>query len=111
LSELDMTVTAACSGASDFDAAVGGGGFISTLGSASYSIWNPTVNAQISSGTPRIITPTSSSGAQSGDSLVTPGAGSVVLLGQQLPGYSAVGNCGSASTTITAKTNQDVVYP
>ncbi len=109
LTELDMTVTAACSGASNvgFEQTM----FTATLGASSFGSWNPTANALIASATPRVVTPTTSSGAQSGDSLVTPGANTIILTGQSLPFYSAVGNCGSASTTVTLKTNQGVVYP
>ena len=107
LTEADVTVTAACSGASNMTF----GGFTATLGSASYSTWAPTVNGQVASGTPRVITPTTSSGAQSGDVLTTPGAGTLVLNAQEIPAYSSVGNCGTASTTVTFKTNQGVVYP
>lgn len=108
LAELDMTVTAACGGASDIDIS---NSFIATLGSASFGRWNPTANALTASPTPRKVMPTTSSGALSGDSLVTPGAGALVLIGQTVPAYSNVGNCGSASTTMTVKTNQGVVYP
>lgn len=109
LSELDMTVTAACGGASNigFEQTM----FIATLGSTSFGSWNPTANALTASVTPRVVTPTTSSGAQTGDSLVTPGANTLLLAGQAQPFYSAVGNCGSASTTVTLKTNQAVVYP
>jgi hypothetical protein len=109
LSELDMTVTAACGAASNigFEQTM----FTATLGSVSFGSWNPTANALVSSATPRVVTPTTSSGAQSGDSLVTPGTGTLILTGQTIPFYSAVGNCGSASTTVTVKTNQGVVYP
>jgi len=109
LAELDMTVTAACGGASNvgFEQAY----FIATLASTSFGTWNPTANAAIASATPRKVTPTTSSGAQTGDSLITPGAGTLILTGQSIPFYSTVGNCGSASTTITLKTNQGVVYP
>jgi hypothetical protein len=109
LSEVDMTVTAPCSGASNigFEQTM----FTAVVNSASFGSWDPTANAAISSGTPRVVTPTTSSGAQSGDSLVTPGTGTLLLLGQTQPFYSAVGNCGTASTTVTVKTDQGVVYP
>lgn len=107
LSELDMTVTAACVGASN----IVFGSFVATLGSTSFGLWTTTANAQTASATPRVMTPTTTSGAQGGDSLVAPGAGTLVLTGQSLPAYSNVGNCGSASTTVTVKTNQGVVYP
>lgn len=109
LSELDMLVTAACSGASSIG--LEQTYFTATLGSTSFGSWNPTANGLISSATPRVVMPTTSSGAQSGDSLVTPGAGTLILLGQSIPFYSSVANCGSASTAVTIKTNQGVVYP
>lgn len=109
LTELDITVTAACSGTANV--AFAQSMFYETLGSATLGVWNPTVNGLTASATPRVITPTSSSGAQSGDSLATPGSGTWLLSTQTIPLFSNVGNCGSAATTITAKTNQGVVYP
>lgn len=109
LTELDMTITAACSGASNF-------GFlqsmaITTLNSSVIGTWNPTANGLIASATPRKVFPTTSSGAQSGDSLATPGAGTWLVNGQVQPSYSSVGNCGAASTTVTIKTDQGVTFP
>lgn len=108
MTEVDFLVTAACSGVSNINLQ---DPFITTLNSATVSQWDPTINALIASATPRVITPTSASGSQSGDSLVTPGAGTNLVTGQISPKYSNVGNCGSASTTVTIKTNQGVVYP
>jgi hypothetical protein len=110
LTELDETVTGACSGASNLQF-LSGPAFIQTLGSATLGTWGPTVNAAIANATPRIMTPTTTSGTQSGDSLVAPGTNTWILGGQLSPQYSAVGNCGTASTTFTVKTNQGVVYP
>jgi hypothetical protein len=109
LSETDTTVTAPCSSASDFG--VLPFAFIATLGSTSFGNWTSTVNAHTPSVTPRIATQTTTSGAQVGDSLVAPGTGTIILNPQMVPGYSAVGNCASASTTFTVKTNQGVIYP
>lgn len=109
LSELDMTVTAACSGAST----VGPESvyFTGILGSTSFSSWATAADATQPSATPRVMTQTTTSGAQSGDSLVAAGVGTLILAGQTIPQYSSVGNCGGASTTFTVKTNQGVVYP
>lgn len=109
LTELDILVTAACSGASNI-------GFeqtatTMTLGSSVFGSWNPTANALISNATPRKVFPTTSSGAQSGDVLTAPGAGTWLVYQQQLPFYSNVGNCASASTTVTIKTDQGVTFP
>ncbi len=107
LVELDVTVTAACSGASNWD--FGAGGVDSMiLGSSSLPAWNPTVNAAISSATPRKVFPTTSSGAQSGDSLAPPGTGAWLFYAQQVMRYSTVSNCSTASTTITLTTDQGI---
>jgi hypothetical protein len=100
-----FNVTATCGGASNF----GFDPFISILGSSSVPTWAPTLNATITG--LRTITPTSASGAQSGDSLSTPGTGAFLALGQVGGFYSTVGNCGSASTTVTVTTDQGVTFP
>lgn len=107
LVDLSVTVTAACSGASNWDLGAGGVDYM-ILGSSSLPAWNPTVNAATASGTPRVITPTGSSGAQTGDSLATPGSGAWLMFDQQVMRYSNVGNCGSASTTVTIRTDQGI---
>lgn len=110
LIEEDITVTAACSGASNFG--LEQTYFYQTVGSGTISqSWNATVNAQTPSTTPRKIFPTTSSGGQGGDSLTTPGVNAWFVSGQTIPFYSNVGNCGSAATTFTVQTNQGVVYP
>lgn len=104
LTEMDITVNPACSGASNFDMQ---GPFYSILGSSSAPTnWVFTINANQGSATPRKIFPTTQSGAQSGDTLTTPGSGAWLSLGQQVPKYATPANCSSASTVITIQTNQ-----
>lgn len=111
LTEVDITVSAACSGASNFTF----NPFYQILGNATQqSGWAPTVNGLVANPSPRIITPTGASGAQSGDVLSFPGASSwmlgLVQAGTQIyPHYTNVGNCGSASTTITFQTDLGIV--
>jgi hypothetical protein len=111
LTELDVTVSNACSGASNMTFFNNSAVTFQTTGSHTTGTWLPTVNAAIANGTPRVMTPTTTSGAQSGDSLVAPGANTWLFTGIISPWYSTVGNCGTASTTFTVKTNQGVVYP
>lgn len=90
--------------------------FIQDLTSTSTSTdWNPTVNAKIASGTPRVVTPTTTSGAQSGDSLVTPspGANTWLVQDQISPECSAnvSGSGDPVAATVEIITNQGVVYP
>lgn len=110
LTSLAMDVTAACSGAANvrFEAPM----FITELGASTTGLsWNPTVNGLITG--LRTIGPTSASGGQSGDSLAlpSPGADTWLVTIQMKPEFSNVGNCPSASTTITVTTDQGVTYP
>jgi hypothetical protein len=114
LTELDITVTAACSGASTFGIQTPN---YQTIGSTTISSdWNPSINAATASATPRVMKPTTTSGAQTGDTLTSPAGGTNTWLPgvsttQIAPAYGTVANCSSASTTVTFKTNQGVVYP
>lgn len=104
----DWLITNACSGASNFEFA-GGFTFVQTLGSATNTTWTTTANALTASTTPRVMTPTTTSGSQPSDSLAAPGANTWLRYNQSQLAYSTPGNCGTASTTVTTTTNQGVV--
>lgn len=87
--------------------------FIQALGSATTPDWNAIVNAKIASGTPRLMTPTATSGSQSGDSLVAPGASTWLVSNQIREKCSAViaGGGDPLMAVYEFITNQGVVYP
>lgn len=85
---------------------------IQTLGSATETNWNFTVNAKVASATARAFTPTGATGAQSLDTLTPPGVNTWLLFNQIQPVYSSIpGDFGATSTTVEIITNQGVVYP
>jgi hypothetical protein len=107
MTETDWTITAACSGASNFEWVPVNP--VQIIGSASTSTWAPTANGLVANAAPRVMLPTTTSGAQSGDSLAAPGSGAWLLNGQDEPAYSTLANCTTASTAVTIQTNQGVV--
>lgn len=109
LQSITITVNTPYAGAGALTFSMGGPFVIGTDGHTR-SAYNPIVNAKVA-GT-RVITPSTVTGAQSGDTLgVAPGA--IWMLSDQItPGYSSIpGDIGSTSVTITIKTDQGVVYP
>lgn len=87
--------------------------FVQIPGSSSAASWNPTVNTKVASGAPRVMTQTTTSGAQSGDSLVAAGANAWLLNNQLSPEWSAniSGSGDPVTATVEFITNQGVVYP
>lgn len=112
LVSLNMTVGTAYTGSTGTMTFNLNGPLIQTLGSATETTWNFGVNAKTASATPRVITPTGSSGSQLLDTLTPPGANTWLLFNQNQPVYSSIpGDFGATSTTIEVITNQGVVYP
>ncbi len=114
---VNITVTTAYGGAtSPFNLDLNGP-FFQTLGSATIPQWNTfEINAKVASATPRFLGPTSTSGAQSGDTLASPsgGANTWFVTGQLQPVYSTgspTGGFGTTATTVEITTNQGVVNP
>lgn len=109
---VNLTVGTAYTGATGTMHFDFGGPGIQTIGSATETVWSFEVNAKIASATPRAISPTAATGAQSGDTLTPPGANTWLLFNQMAPQYSSIpGDFGSTSTTVEIITNQGVVYP
>lgn len=88
-----------------FDPTLGLGMFVINS-SGSDVRWNPTVNPKISG--VRNLFPTTHNGAQSGDSLPDPGAGTWLLNNQIVPGFSTNMSDGDATVTIEIVTNQGI---
>ncbi len=89
--------------------------FFEVLGSSTRGQWSTfEINAKVASATPRFLGPTSTSGAQSGDTLTSPsgGANTWFVTGQQQPVYSSIPmDFAGTSTTIEIITNQGVFNP
>jgi hypothetical protein len=82
--------------------------FISSLNSTAVRSWNPTIDPKVA--VERVIFPTMTSGAQSGDSISAPGTGTWLLSNQITPKFSSIpGDIGNTSITIEMITNQGVV--
>jgi hypothetical protein len=85
---------------------------IQILGSSSSSTGiNPIINAKVANATARTITPTTTSGAQSGDTLTAAGVGAWVLSNQFSPECSAniAGSGDPFTATVEFITNQGVI--
>ena len=75
-------------------------------------IWDPRINPKNSGGTPHtvVVTPTTAVGTQTGDSVIPPGAGTLLLSDQLKPKFSAVPiDIGATSVTVTIQADQNVV--
>jgi hypothetical protein len=86
------------------------GPFIALMNTTSTPLWNPVITAKI--GGARQISQTTVAGAQAGDSLAPPGAGTWLLSNQITPHFSALpSDIGATAVTVTIQTNQGVVNP
>lgn len=112
LTSLNVTVNSASSAAGAMTFNINNP-FVQIEGSSSTSThWNPIVNAKVASGTPRNMTQTTTSGAQSGDTLVAAGTGARLVNDQVSPEFSTAPAGGDpVSVTVEFTTNQGVVYP
>jgi hypothetical protein len=114
LTSLNITVNSASNAGGAMNANLSGGALVQLFGSTSVgTLWSdPTINAKIASGTPRVMTQTTTSGAQSGDTLTMPGANTWIVNNQIEPGFSSPPAGGDpVSVTYEFTLDQGVVYP
>lgn len=112
LTTLNVTVSVASTAGGTMQTNIGGP-FVQIFGSTSITTaWDPIVNAKVASGTPRVMTSTTTSGAQSGDTLAIPGATGWLVNNQITPKFSSAPAGGDpVSVIVEFTTNQGVVYP
>jgi hypothetical protein len=109
LVNVTMTPTTAYTGSSSINFNLDGP-FIALMNTTSTPLWNPVITPKIAA--KREISQTTASGAQPGDSLAPPGAGTWLLSNQITPKFSALpSDIGPTAVTVTIQTNQGVVNP
>jgi hypothetical protein len=109
LVNVTMTPTTAYTGSSSINFNLDGP-FIAFVNTTSTPLWNPVITPKIAG--KREISQTTASGAQVGDSLIPPGAGTWLLSNQITPQFSALpSDMGATALTVKIQTNQGVVNP
>jgi hypothetical protein len=109
LVNVTMTPATAYTGSSSINFNLDGP-FVALMNTTSTPLWNPGITPKMVGR--RVISQTTASGAQPGDSLVPPGAGTWLLSNQITPHFSALpSDIGATAVTVTIRTNQGVVNP
>jgi hypothetical protein len=109
LVNLTMTPTTTYAGSSSINFNLDGP-FVALMNTASTPLWYPAITPTMAG--QRVVSPTTASSTQPGDSLNPPGAGTWLLNNQITPHFSALPpDVGTTAVRVTIQTNQGIVNP